>query len=77
MKLLHSSSLSQCLVHDELTLAGNCVEHGKQFFFRLSFKSCMTQSIAASLQASDGLLKSFFVGLSDTHNLAYSLHLCA
>ena len=36
----------------------------------------MSETITSRLQASDSLLKRFFVGLADTHNLSYRAHLC-
>ena len=75
-EFVYRCAFSQSFIHNELTLAGRYMEHGQEFFFRFLVKILhMAESVAASLQASDCFLECLFIGLSDTHNLAYGFHL--
>ena len=76
IQFIHRSALSQSLVHDELSLAGGIHQQLQQLLLgHLVIIFRESQSVLADLQAADGFLESFLVGLSDAHHLAHGAHL--
>ena len=76
--LIDVCALAQCLVDDELALAGRIVEHGEQLLLGLVVEVlCKAQTVAAGLQGTDGLLEGLLIGLADAHDLADGTHLRA
>ena len=78
IEFFRGGAFADRLVHDELALAGGHIQHLQQLPFALLMEILgEAQAVAADLQASDGLLEGFLIGLSDAHDLAHGAHLRA
>ena len=74
----YRSALSQCFVHDKVTLAGRCDQHLEKLFFCFGVKIFgMAKTVTSCFQTADSFLERFFVSFSDAHHFAYGAHLCA
>ena len=73
---VHSSTLAQCFIHDEVTLTAGSCQHLQQFLLgKLAEVLHAAQTITAIFQAADCLLECLFVGLANAHDFAHSTHL--
>ena len=53
-------------------------EHAQEFILALCIVVlCIAEAVSSCLKASDSLLESLLVGLTDTHDLTYGTHLCS
>ena len=78
MNLFYGSSFSQRLIHNEMAVAGRNSKFIQEFpAAQIIVIPGKTQPVPAGFKTADGLLEGFLVCLSDTHDLAYSPHLCA
>ena len=78
VNLIHGSTLAECFVHLEMTLAGRRCQLLQQLLLAELMEILhKAEAVASGLQAADCLLESFLVGLTDAHDLAYGAHLRA
>ena len=76
--LLHRGSLAKRLIHDKVAFAGRRDQHLEQLFPAFGMKIFgKAQTVASGLQAADGLLEGFFIGLADAHHFTHGTHLGA
>ena len=78
MDFVHRGALQQSFIHLEMPFAGRGCQHGEKLFLCLGTEFLQAaKTVAAGLQAADGLLESFLIGFADAHDLADRAHLGA
>ena len=78
MDFVHSGALQQSFIHLEMPFAGRGCQHGEKLFLGFGTEFLQAaKTVAAGLQAADGLLESFLIGFADAHDLADRAHLSA
>ena len=77
-KLLHGRTFSESLIEYKLPLAGRYSEHFQKLLLRLLMEILSpAQTVTSNFKASNRLLKSLFVSLSNTHHFSDCTHLCS
>ncbi len=76
--LLHGSALAEGLIHEEMPLAGGGDQPSEELLAAQSVEILhMSETVAAGLQAADGLLEGLLIILADAHDLTDGAHLGA